>query len=258
VLRWTLLAPFVGAAVLCTQEARAADAETCASAAERAQPLRRAGRLGEALRELRTCAAAECPSIVRGECVTWLAEVEEALPTVVVRASSEAGDEVDVTVLADGHVIAEKLDGRPIALDPGLHEMRYERAGAKPASERVVLAAGEKNRVLRARFELERAPAPGARPVAPALVWWLGGVGLASAVAGTVFYAIGLGERSDMASTCAPQHACDSGRIHAAEAKLVVGDVLVGVGVVSLAAAAVVLLTAPRAHLDVRAFNSWK
>jgi hypothetical protein len=138
--------------------------------------------------------------------------------------------------------------------------MRYELKGFPPLNERVILVAGEKNRVLLARFARpQEKKHEEEKEGPPPLVFWLGALGVASIGAGTIFYAFGLGERSDLSLTCAPTHACSDSRIHAAEAKLVVGDVLVGLGIVSLVAAAYMYFAAPRkSHLDVRAFSTWK
>jgi hypothetical protein len=251
---WALVA----AACFVAMRAHATDAETCASAAERAQPLRRAGKLREALRNLRQCAAAECPSVVRGECVSWLGEVEKALPTIVVRAALLGKDQTDVAVSVDGQVVADRLDGRPIALDPGPHEMHYELAGAKPVNARVVLIAGEQNRILVIRFEpIEDKKPEREAPSTPPLVFWLAGIGIGVVGVGTIFYAVGLNQRSELAATCKGH--CDPSSVHSAQAKLVIGDVAVGLGIVSLAAAAIVFFTSPRKdHLDVRALSTWK
>jgi hypothetical protein len=227
--------------------------EVCAVAAERAQPLKRAGQLVRARVELLQCARDACPAVVRADCARWLTDVDGAIPSIVVRALTPAGeDAVAVRVSADGRTVAERLDGKPIALDPGEHTLRYELAGAAPIEARVVLAQGERDRVLRVQFAAPGTVTPStpATPPAapqktgtPAWTWVLGGVGVAAVGTGVAFYGIGLGQRSTLADSCAPQHACDDGRISAARTKLVIGDVLVGVGAVALAASIYFALT---------------
>jgi hypothetical protein len=71
--------------------ARAAAADpppkaACAHAAEDGQRLRTEGKLREARESFTACAAERCPALVRSDCSGWLAEVEAAVPTVVIRA----------------------------------------------------------------------------------------------------------------------------------------------------------------------------
>lgn len=249
---WLLLVSFSAG-----HEARAEEpSEVCAAAAEKAQPLRRAGQLVRARAELLLCARDACPSVVRADCARWLTEVDGAIPSIVVRALTPAGDDaVAVRVTADGKTLAERLDGKPIALDPGEHTLRYEMPGAAPIEARVVLAQGERDRILRVQFVSQgaarplsparaAAPSPGPQKSgAPAWTWVLGGVGVAAVGTGVAFYGIGLGQRATLADSCAPTHACDDGRVSAARTKLVLGDILVGVGAVALAASIYFALT---------------
>jgi hypothetical protein len=66
---------------------------------------------------------------------------------------------VAVRVIADGSVVREKLDGLPIPLDPGEHDVRLELARAKPTTVHVLLPEGMKNRAIHVVFEAE-GPAP--------------------------------------------------------------------------------------------------
>jgi hypothetical protein len=62
---------------------------------------------------------------------------------------------------------------------------------------------------------------------------------------GVVLWARGVGERNDLRDQCASAASCAAGDIDAAKTTLVVGDVLVGVGVVALAASLWLALRSP-------------
>ncbi|HEY6462313.1 MAG TPA: hypothetical protein VIY73_19230, partial [Polyangiaceae bacterium] len=117
-MRASLLAlALAGAAALSlAHAANASEREACFSAAESAQRVRAQGHLLDAREKLRVCAHPTCPAAVRDDCTTWLAEVEEELPSIVVHARDAAGNDVaDVRVLVDGVKVAERLDGLPVA-----------------------------------------------------------------------------------------------------------------------------------------------
>jgi hypothetical protein len=141
----------------------------CNDAHTQAQPLRRAGQLRAARRELRTCAAPACPVIVRDECAQWLDEVGRAIPTLVLEARDQDGnDRSDVRVTLDGQPLLERLDGNAIEVDPGEHDLVFEAEGVAPVARHVVIAAGEKERHERATLEVPRSvivPPPPAAPL---------------------------------------------------------------------------------------------
>lgn len=233
----------------------ATDAEECVSAAEESQPLRTDGKLTAAREKLLVCARPGCPDFVRADCTRWLAEVENVLPSVVFRVVDDKGKDVtDVRVLVDGKVIAEKLDGRPVAVDPGEHVFTYEAPGLAPVSERLLVRQGEANRLVSVSMgppASARAAAPPAEPPAPTeesgakiplASWVLGGAGLVSLGVGAVFLASGKGDHSDMESGCAKTRSCSQSEVDSAKTKLLVGDVAVGVGIVGIGAAIVLAL----------------
>ncbi len=145
----------------------------CNDAHTQAQPLRRAGQLRAARRELRTCAAPSCPTLVRDECVQWLDEVGRSIPSLVLEAKDQDGnDRSDVRVTLDGQVLAERLDGSAIEIDPGEHDLVFESEGVPPVTRHVVVGVGEKDRHERVTLEVPRAavpppPPPPAPPPAP-------------------------------------------------------------------------------------------
>ena len=133
--------------------------QACVAAADQGQLVRDAGKYAEATIQFTRCAADECPAIVRAQCGLWLGQVLDAMPTVVfAMTDASAHDLTDVRVLEDGKVLANALDGRPVRLDPGAHEIRFEAAGHDPVVASVVLRAGDKNRTVTAVAREPMAP----------------------------------------------------------------------------------------------------
>lgn len=217
--------------------ARADDAEACAGAAESAQAHRSAGKLRAARAELVACGQPSCPKVVRSDCLRWLGEVDGELPTIVVRVrGGDGADVVGARITVDGETVADRVDGRPIPVDVGERQIAATVGGAV-ARERIVAVSGERNRVVTLVLAA-RAPAEPHRGLAVGPLA-LGGAGIALGVAGGVLWGLGRSAHDDMESTCAPAGACSTGDVDAARTKLVVGDVLVGLGLASLVGAAI-------------------
>ena len=245
------LAGTIGVLVTLACSPAFADVPSCLQAAERAQPLRRSGELRQARAQLITCSATSCPRAVRADCTRWLNEVEIALPSVVIQARDASGvDVVDVTVSIDGVVQQRALDGLAIAVDPGTRVLKFEAPGRDATQQTLVVREGEKNRVV--PVVLSRpggvgrpalAPAPianvavaGGRNGLPVGAWILGGAGLLAIGGGVALWARGVSERDDLRGECASAASCVQGDIDAAKTKLVIGDVLVGVGALAVVA----------------------
>jgi len=149
-------------------DARADDVDTCATAAEQAQPLMRNHELRAAREQLLLCARQVCPAVVRADCGRWLDDVGRKIPTVVVTAIGGDGREVTaVRVLLDGKVVAEKIDGGELAADPGDHTLRCELADGSVAEERVTLREGERKHAVVVRFKANLMSSGGFPPPAP-------------------------------------------------------------------------------------------
>lgn len=63
----------------------------CVNQLDRAQSLQTARKLQEARASFLACAAATCPDLVREDCTRSLVELQRALPTVVLSASTRSG-----------------------------------------------------------------------------------------------------------------------------------------------------------------------
>jgi hypothetical protein len=131
----------------------------CLDATEQGQKLRDAGAYRRARERFIACAEEQCPGEVRKSCVGWLEELDKLMPTVVFAATARGADVTDVRVAVDGEPVADRIDGKPVAVDPGEHRFRFERSGEAAVEQTVVIRAGEKERVLAVRFGPEPAPA---------------------------------------------------------------------------------------------------
>jgi len=224
----------------------------CVSAYEDNQILRRGGELLAARDKLLVCAQSQCPEAVRADCMQWLDELQRSIPTIVVAARDVSGaDTTSVRLFIDGALAAESLDGRPIALDPGAHDLRFEH-GDERIDQKVVVQQGAHERAIVVSFAPETPPA--AAPVSPpppdvaeepgppALAFVLGGLGLAALGAFAGFGLVGRSEAGDLNDTCGPTRTCAESDIDAARTKLIVADVSLGVGVVSLGIATTLLV----------------
>ncbi len=176
--------------------------QTCLTAHERSNALRKENHLSEARIELLACAANACPGDIRAECSRGVVEVTEAMPTLVVSARDELrGDLVDVKVIIDGKALASHLDGTAIALDPGPHDVTIQTPNGRTARRTLVLREGEKDR--RETFQFAAPDAPRVHdPTRRTLGVVTGGAGLAGIVLGVVSGGIAASLWSKSQSEC--------------------------------------------------------
>jgi hypothetical protein len=122
--------------------------DQCIDADAKAQPLRRAGRLAAARAELAVCVNRQCPGMVRDDCAQRLDEINRAQPTFVFDAKDTADNDINaVKVTVDGEKLADRLDGSPLAVDPGAHTFAFETPGQPTTIRRLVVREGEKGRI---------------------------------------------------------------------------------------------------------------
>lgn len=226
------------------------EARACIAAAESAQAARIEGRLREAREAFRGCAQTRCPQVVARDCQTWLEAVERELPSIVLSVQDDDGqDVVDASVKLDGAVLALRLDGRPIAVDPGAHTIEIEASGSRPTVVKVLARIGERNRSVTVRLSSSAASAPlppsrspmqsattstGTRVVQAAttgraLVLGLGAVAVASFGSFAYFGLSGRANVADLRASCAPDCAAD--RVGQARTRLVLADVSLSLGI---------------------------
>jgi hypothetical protein len=232
------------AVLLLTSSAHADD--VCLSSHADAQLLRKKHSLSAAAKSLRLCAQQSCPSLVQKDCIRWLSEVEAEQPTVIIVATDEDGKEtLAVRVLLDGKPLVDKLDGSPIAIDPGEHVLRFERPSGL-REERIVLHDGEKSRTVKVSFAApakkvdEPAPPPPSAGI-PASTWVFGAIGVAALGSFGYFGLSGRSKESSLSSSCAPR--CSDDDIAPVKRSYLVADISLGVSVASFAIATVLAVT---------------
>jgi hypothetical protein len=260
------------ATIATTAPLRAAppDKATCASAYEQAQRLRRDRKLVKAHEALLVCVQDSCSEFIRTDCATWIKEVEASLPTVVFEAQGADGARIaDVTVSSGGEVLASRLDGKAVPLDPGERVLRFEHAGAKTIEQTFVVREGEKLQKISVVFpDVGSAPAPPASTTAPVptpppsasstivappvdagppqpapipwTVWALGGVGVVGLGVFTGFAISGYSGIPALDRCKSTPPYCSESDIQAVRTKYLIGDIGLAVGVVAIGAAATI------------------
>jgi hypothetical protein len=253
-----LLGAVLGALFAVPSSAAAAPTkDECIAANESAQDLRPAGKLREARQKLAVCLATSCPVVLREDCALRASEVDAAMPSVVFEAKDAAGNDMSaVTVAIDGEAVAEKLDGRPMALDPGEHRLAFRAASGATAEKIFVVREGEKNR--RERIVLAETPeATSTHPSRGAneprlggesqrtISFVLGGAGVLGLVVGSVFGLVAEGTWNGAQQNCTEKtpSSCDVQPVRDQAAVATVGFVAGGA---FLAGAAALYFTAPK------------
>ncbi|WP_437960195.1 hypothetical protein WME76_11525 [Sorangium sp. So ce119] len=240
--------------------AHALDKAQCAAAAEEAQALRDASKLGLAREKLLTCAQQGCPAVVRDDCARWLGEVDARRPSLVFGARDpRGGDLTDVRVSAGGRPLVERLDGSAVSVDPGKLDLRFESAGLPPVERTIVVLEGQKSRLVEVVMGSAPPPAgPGAVPppgAAPRLAgaapgdsgvsvapWISLGVGAAGLAAFGVLQGLAQAEYADLEDGCGRTSSCTEDEVAPTRTKFAVSGVMLGVGGAALALAAVLWL----------------
>jgi hypothetical protein len=152
-----------------------------------------------------------------------------------------------VTVTSGVKVLATRLEGQVVELDPGEYDLDFSASGFKPLSAHFVVARGERNRLLRVELEPLEASRPAVAPAAelppaasstvPAL---FAGVALLGVGGFVTLGAWGRSSESKLELRCAPR--CEHDQVADVRTKYVLADVSLGVGVASLALAAYTFL----------------
>jgi hypothetical protein len=229
----------------------------CTAHHEQGQRLRNSGKLHAASAEFAECVRDECPALVKTDCADLLARVDTEAPTVVLVVRDEKGsDRADVRLFVDGEAVRDRLDGMPVAMDPGEHVLRFEAVGAGAVERQVVLRVGEKRRrvavVLHAAAPPEGAPWPAPPEAAPApspalaappaeathvspYAYVLGGLSLAAVGAFTYFAISGKSLENSLAGSCSP--GCTDAQVAPVRRDYLAADLSLGVAAVSMGAA---------------------
>jgi hypothetical protein len=202
----------------------AKSARACLAAYENGQEQVAARRLRTARALFAACSFATCGPALRQQCGARFAQVDSDIPTIVPVATDASGARrADVEVKMDGEILASRLDGQALPVEPGLHEFSFGVDGGVIATKKALILEGEHDRVVAVSIERPReqegttaggsAP-PSARPAssagrttlplaaeadvasledrpnggATAVAWALAGVGVAGLGAGATLF----------------------------------------------------------------------
>jgi hypothetical protein len=249
------------AALLASASAAAADPTKleCIAANSAGQDLRRSGKLRDAREKLALCVSTSCPGPVREDCAQRLEEVDKVMPSVIFEAKDGAGNDLSaVHVTMDGRLLADRLDGTAIPIDPGPHDFVLEAAGLPRAQKRLVLREGDKGRherIVLGAVQLTPTQATGATrsESMPALAIISGGVGLAGLVVGVGAYLAATSAHSGLSGcdsatgTCPPSPANES-NLQSFHTWRGISDAGYVIGAVGLVAGGVLFFTMPRSN----------
>ena len=218
----------------------------CFAAYEQAQVLMRRSRLQSAREAASTCLADGCPPALRADCIQWLRDIETRMPSVVVECKRADGRSVDdARLLLDGQPWKEHLDGLATEVDPGEHTLRVERTGRPSVEVRVVVREGEKAQRLVLEVPLDAPPPLQPTPPMvgpplddarlPASFYVFAGLGVI-ALGGFTFFALTGQAKEHELDDCSPR--CSDAAVDPVRTRYIVADVLLGVAVLSVGAAA--------------------
>jgi len=217
--------------------------------------------------QLLLCAASSCPADIRKECVSRVDEVNGQIPTILFAVKDGSGADLSaVKVTMDGEVLAERLEGTALSIDPGEHTFTFEAEGQPPAKRVLLIQEAQKDRreviALGAQASAP-GPAAGARtagaPVAGAgeshgagaqkvLAIVAGAVGVVGLGFGAAFGVVARSQRNEAqgacpSNPCATQDGVDRWSSAVTSGNVsTIGFIVGGVGVVG---ATVLWLTAP-------------
>jgi hypothetical protein len=240
--------------------------QECFDAHELGLKLKREGKLRAARDAFARCTRETCPGLVRTDCTDILGKLVASQPTIVVGARDSDGKELtSVAVFIDGVRATDRLDGRPIEIDPGERAMRYESADGSVITETMLVRQGEKERLISIRFA-SKAPVPAtaapsasaATPAAPAAPPKPGGMrrtlGYAFAALGVIgaggfayFGLTGLGKEKDL-QACEPR--CSQSDVDGLKTRYLMADISAGIGVLGLGLATWMFLSTPSPSTD--------
>ncbi len=156
---------------------------------------------------------------------------------VVLRVSDATGKDLShVKVEGRGSVITETIDGNAIPIDPGPLKLTFTADGYKPADLDVVIARGEKARVVKVVLEdVNAKPAPVRVNPTPSTSagpgpWIFLAVGGAGLITFAALEGVAQSEYSTLQSGCGATHSCKDADIAPAKTKFIGAGVALGIG----------------------------
>lgn len=227
--------------------------QECVASYEKAQEERAANHYIAAIEQAKMCSQPQCDSVIVTECVKLYDALRAEVPTFVLTAKDPDGrDLTDVRVTIDGQLVTSKLEGVPIQLDPGLHELKFEADGlpTRVISQRANV--GDKNRLIEAMLG-EKKPEPVTAAPAPVMVtprapappkgvpvvsYVLGGVGVLALGGFTYLRLSGINDYNSLDESCSPR--CNEDDVDEIRNKFTLSYVALGVGAAAITSAVVI------------------
>ena len=153
------------------KSSKAKPSHACTAAYQEAQELERDSRLRDAEKSWLACAKPTCGSFLHHECTFRHTQVEGDIPSVIpVITDASGGPVADAQVAMDGQLLTGRIDGRAVAVDPGVHEFVFKNGHGQLAREKVVISQGQRNRLISVSLRPPSEPIPAEAPVAPPVV----------------------------------------------------------------------------------------
>jgi hypothetical protein len=274
----SIAAVTVAALALGEGQARASDPTTadCLAASDASLKMGNQHKLRSERSQLLVCAAASCPGDIRKECAHRVDEVNAQIPTIIFQVKDASGADISgVKVTMDGEVLAERLQGTALSIDPGEHLFTFEATSQPLVTKKFVIQQAQKDRrelVTLGTPPVAPPPPSAATPTAPppttrtaptetgeshgigtqkALALVAGGVGVIGLGIGTAFGLMAISQKSDAQSAC-PNSPCatqdGANKWSTAGSTGNISTVAFIVGGVAVAGAAALWLTAPSAN----------
>jgi hypothetical protein len=259
--RFSVLAVAVAMAscvVLQSLRAAAGDPTTaqCLAASEDSFTSRSEHRFRMERSQLLTCSAPSCPADVRRECMRRADEANGAIPTIVFEAKDAAGNDLGaVRVTMDGEVLAQRLEGMALDVDPGEHSFVFETAGSLAIRKTFIISVSQKDRRETITFgppvsslgaEMPSTEARSGLGTQKILALVAGGLGAVGLGVGSAFGLVALSKKNDAETACPNLCVDPSGVNKWSDAKRAadISTVAFLAGGIALAGGAVLWLTA--------------
>ena len=147
----------------------------CATAYQEGLEHRKSSHLQRAREAFVVCAKTSCGEVLSLQCRGAVQQLDTDIPSVIPFVTDPSGEPiVDVSVSVDGQLIASKLDGRGLIVEPGVHEFSFSTARGVFHTDKILIIEGQRNRLLSVHSNEPLFPAPiagagAARSTVPAL-----------------------------------------------------------------------------------------
>lgn len=231
-----LLGLVLALATTSSSAARADERDECAAAYEQSQRAERKAELVSALDSAERCARTTCPGLLRDECAQWVTTIRSKQPHLVVRVIGADGcPRENARIEVSG---GSKVEADDIVVDPGPHTIKvFDPASSRSKTQKISFAPGER-RDIDVDFGAPGAVCGGAEKsstITPVTLG-LGASGAGLFVVGVTLGIIGAAKRGGL-DDCRPN--CSQDRLDGVDAFFIAGDVVGGLGLALLGAAAI-------------------